>query len=146
LAQRVSRAMLVRKVPPTPQNYHVWYNYLAQIDADLANAIDALIHSGRPFTEQVNSDLYKSYILSKCADEQVRKIQQEMQAVLADIMENISSVGEATKDYGNHLETSASRLGPTAEISDVRSVLRLLADSTIGMARTAKGNRAGGVA
>jgi len=138
LAQRAVRAMVQHRIPATPENYHVWYNHLAHIDADLSHAIDAYLHTRKPFADDVNAELYKTYVLPKYSDDQIRRIQEDMQAIVKDVLDSVSSVDEATAEYTTQLESSAKHLATHADAADVRSVLRLLADKTIGMARTAR--------
>ncbi len=51
------------KVPVTPDNYAVWYEYYKGINLDLKRAIDGLLSTNVSFTPDVSSSLYKKYIL-----------------------------------------------------------------------------------
>jgi diguanylate cyclase len=49
---RAALAMMERhKVPPHPENYAIWYAYVAGRNPDLTAAIDAILTAGKRFTQ-----------------------------------------------------------------------------------------------
>ena len=48
-AQNAISKMEALHVPPTPDNYSIWYNYFAKINTQLANEIDNRLQQNLPF-------------------------------------------------------------------------------------------------
>jgi len=135
---RVTRVMVQRRIPATPENYHVWYNHLAGIDPDLTRTIDALIHAKKEFTDEVCANLYQTFVLAKYTHDHLRKMQTDMQAILRDAIGSVASAGSATATFGSLLESSASRLESASDLNAVRGVVETLATQTVKMARTTR--------
>ena len=62
IAGRAMRSMADRRIPPTPRNFAVWYQYCAGSHDDLRHAIDLLIKDNRPFDARTSQDLFESYV------------------------------------------------------------------------------------
>ena len=62
VAARAMRGMAEQRIPPTPNNFAVWFHYFAGSNDDLRNAIDLLIDHNRPFETGINQDLFETYV------------------------------------------------------------------------------------
>jgi diguanylate cyclase len=62
IAGRAMRSMAEQRIPPTPTNFAVWFQYFAGSHDDLRNAIDLLIDHNRPFDSRTNQDLFETYV------------------------------------------------------------------------------------
>jgi diguanylate cyclase len=84
VAEKAMRSMAEQHVPPTPNNFHVWFKYTLGAPPVLKRAIDILIGNKRKFDAHTNRDIYESYVGSKAADEAVAyDVSQQLQAVMA---------------------------------------------------------------
>jgi diguanylate cyclase len=84
VAEKATRSMAEQHVPPTPNNFHVWFKYTLGAPPVLKRAIDILIGNKRKFDAHTNRDIYESYVGSKAADEAVAyDVSQQLQAVMA---------------------------------------------------------------
>jgi diguanylate cyclase len=61
-ADRANRLMSQHGVPPTPDNFSVWFCYAMGGSLTLKKTIDILIANKRKFDSAVNRDLYVTYI------------------------------------------------------------------------------------
>src|SRR6476660_5881186 len=69
---------------PTPNNFHVWFNYVLGTPPVLKRAIDILIGNKRKFDAGTNREIYTSYVGSKAVDEAVASDSlKKKQAVMA---------------------------------------------------------------
>ncbi len=59
LANRATRFMAQNGIPPTPDNFHVWFAYSAGTSADLKRTIDVLISNKRTFSAAQNRELFR---------------------------------------------------------------------------------------
>ena len=84
VAEKAMRAVTEQRVPPTPQNFHVWFKYALGIPVELKRTIDILITSKRKFDAATNRDLYLTYVGSKGTDDAVaHQVSQQLHTVLA---------------------------------------------------------------
>src|SRR5436190_20681471 len=84
VAETAMRSMAEQRVPPTPNNFHVWFNYVLGTPPVLKRAIDILIGNKRKFDAGTNREIYANYIGSKAADETVAyNVPQQLRPVRA---------------------------------------------------------------
>jgi diguanylate cyclase len=57
IADRASRFMSQHAVPPTPENFSVWFNYAMGASPALRKTIDILVANKRKFDSATNHDL-----------------------------------------------------------------------------------------
>ena len=78
------RPIAEQHVPPTPNNFHVWFKYALGTPPELKRTIDILVANKRKFDAATNRDLYTTYVGSKGTDEAVAyHVSQQLHAVLA---------------------------------------------------------------
>lgn len=61
-ADRANRLMVQHGVPPTPDNFSVWFYYVSGASLTLKKTIDILIANKRKFDSATNRDLYITYV------------------------------------------------------------------------------------
>jgi diguanylate cyclase len=107
VAEEAIRSMAGQRVPPTPNNFHVWFNYVLGTPPVLKRAIDILIGNKRKFDAGTNREIYANYIGSKAENE----------AVAYDVSQQLHSVMSSAKQF---LTTAiADNRTQMAVISDV---------------------------
>src|SRR5665647_285583 len=62
IADRAGRSMSQNAVPPTPNNFSVWFNYAMGASPALRKTIDILIGNKRKFDASINHELFVTYI------------------------------------------------------------------------------------
>jgi diguanylate cyclase len=60
-SEKAFAAMTAHGVPPTPENFTVWYAYAAGLVLELKRAIDLMIANQDAFNQTANSDLYSRF-------------------------------------------------------------------------------------
>src|SRR5216683_1585111 len=76
-------AMAKQRVPPTPNNYHLWFKYSLGASSDLKRTIDILISNKRKFDKATNQDLFASYIGSQATEAAVvHQVSQQLHGVM----------------------------------------------------------------
>jgi diguanylate cyclase len=84
VAEKAMRFMSLHRVPPTPNNFHLWFNYSLGTAADLKRAIDILIGNKRKFDATTCRDLFATYIGSHGTDDAaVNDVSQQLHSVMA---------------------------------------------------------------
>jgi diguanylate cyclase len=79
------RLMAQQRVPPTPNNFHLWFKYSLGTSPDLKRAIDILIGNKRKFDATTCHDLFATYIGSPPADDGAvnNNVSQQLHSVMA---------------------------------------------------------------
>ena len=62
VAETAMQHMGEQRVPPTPQNFQVWFKYALGTSADLTRTINILIGNKRKFDAATNEELFRTYI------------------------------------------------------------------------------------
>lgn len=106
VAERAFRSMAQQRVPPTPNNFHVWFKYALGNSVELKRAIDILIGNKRKFDAQTNHDLFATYVGSQHADD----------AAVNDVSNQLHSVMASAKQF------------VTTAIADNRSQMQAISD------------------
>jgi diguanylate cyclase len=106
VAEKAMRSMAHQRVPPTPNNFHVWFKYSLGTSPELKRAIDILIGNKRTFDAATNRGLFATYVGSRGADD----------AAAYDASQQLHSVMTSAKQF------------LTSAIADNRSQIRAIND------------------
>jgi diguanylate cyclase len=83
VAEKAVRAMAEQRVPPTPNNFHVWFNYVLGTPPVLRRAIDILIGNKRKFDAATNREIHANYIGAKAENDAVAyNVSQQLHSVM----------------------------------------------------------------
>ncbi len=121
------------KIPVTPRNYAVWYEYAAGNNRNLSERLDNLIKSGAPINSGVISALYVEFIDNAYELSQLEKAQQliaELQGSLGIVLD--SAYGN-TSEYGDSLDRFQKRIKADMDMEQLDFLLRDMASSTEAM-------------
>jgi diguanylate cyclase len=88
-ADRARDLMTRHAVPPTPDNFAVWFQYVLATDEDFNRTIDIVISNKRKFDKRINCGLVQA----------VRKLQGQERAVASMVTERLSSVLSQATSY-----------------------------------------------
>jgi diguanylate cyclase len=92
VAEKAMRSMAQQRVPPTPNNFHVWFKYSLGTWLDLKRAVDILIANKRKFDAPTNHDLFVTYVGSHVgADAAVDNASQQLHSVMASAREFLTT-------------------------------------------------------
>lgn len=123
LARQALDHMSKHKVPASPDNFAIWFQYAARSDSNLSKTIDVLIGNRKPFTEQTNRDLVRLFILGDqqaAMSEKVRELVHGARNLLAGAIDDQS----AQISKLEHVATQASQHDP-------KSLLAVLLDELL---------------
>ena len=68
VARKAVDLMAMYRVPPTPDNFSVWFTYALGASIELKRAIDILIGNKRRFDAKTNNDLFNAYVGLQASD------------------------------------------------------------------------------
>jgi len=136
LAHAAMKAMATHTVPPTPQNYALWYAYVSGTPTELLRGIDTIIAQRLPFTEELSAQLAKRYLGDSTASIQVLETGGRLQAVIDQVRRYIDDQAGDIGNFGHTLDTFSSAIGKTqppaaqmrALIADLISETQVMAE------------------
>ena len=121
-------AMAQLKIPTTPENYAIWYEYIAGKKPALVEKIDALKAEGREFTQTVNDDLYETY-MGKRPEPSVIQINTSVKSVIDNLLAQTKSQDNGLSKYSESLEKISNEATNIAQLSDLEALIeRLVSD------------------
>lgn len=107
IAGRAMRSMAEQRIPPTPTNFAIWFQYYAGSHDDLRNAIDLLIDHNRPFDSRTNQDLFETYIAP------------QVSAVVIDTSERLHALMGAAKEFlASAIADNRSQMQMISQVAD----------------------------
>jgi diguanylate cyclase len=115
---RAALGMMERhKVPPTPENFAIWYAFVAGRNPALTDAINAVLSGGGKFTQKVNEELYERFAVFGQDKAELREVGLRVEEAVGKVLEFLSNAGQGTANYGAALETFSGRLsgGPAPD-------------------------------
>jgi diguanylate cyclase len=84
VAQQAQGLMVQYRVPPTPDNFAVWFKYALGTSPQLKQAINVLIGNKRKFDTTTNRDLYRAYVGGQAAERTVDLgVSEQLSALMA---------------------------------------------------------------
>jgi diguanylate cyclase len=136
IAKAALESMGLHEIPPTPQNFAIWYEYHGLQSPDLKRAIDILVSNHRPFDEGVLQDLYERFFSSVREQRALHDTSHRVQQTLVEVIRLVEAAGSDAHRYGETLHDVsvqvAENVRPLAAL-----VERLIhdADETVGRSR-----------
>jgi diguanylate cyclase len=116
-------------IPVTPENYSVWYEYVAGANDPLRVALDDLMANGKSVSEELTADLYERYVTS-AVRKKLDKTRSALRTLLDEIGGSIASADGEVSKYQASLEGYSSRLDESAGSGFLKDIITRLADET----------------
>jgi len=126
------------KVPITPQNYRVWFEYYSGTNKELLEEINSIIEARRKFTPELNRYLYTKYFGDDHNKEMLREVQAKTINVLKNFLEQVLATTNTTSDYGNKLEKYSEQLSKAEDLSEIQEILENMIRETSHMVESTR--------
>lgn len=117
-------------IPPTPDNFEVWYIYYAGLDPELEQAINLLIQSNKRITEERCKDIHQRYISHVKTEEAVRRTGDMIYDTLREMVEPIQNAKTATQAYGVTLTAASEELASASSKQILEDLVRRVVSET----------------
>ena len=124
-------------VPPTPQNYAVWFKYVAGEEPALKERIDSLKEHTGAFTEKVNDELFHAYG-AECDVREFERIKHNMVTLLREFGQLVVEAGRNVDGYHDHLSEAVADLEQCDDMDGFGALLRDLMVRTQSVQSTTK--------
>jgi diguanylate cyclase len=125
-------------IPPTPENYMIWYHDIAETLPDLSKMLRLIEAQNRTFDDDVCEQVYQKFFSSdrqtKLIDETCARMESTMTRMLAQMTEASGS----TNQYGQVLEGIQSQLAAPEGVNEVKSLVEQVLSETRDMHKRTK--------
>ena len=112
--------MRENQVPPTPENFAIWFEYAAGFNPPLAKTLDKLIDSDKKFDEETSRKIYQKHVgpgsSNAAADSQV-------EAIAGQMLDALKQAGEDTGHYEERLQSFSGTLDNTDDDTEFRKLV-----------------------
>jgi len=106
-------------IPPTPQNYAIWYEYHGGRNPDLRRTINVLVSNHKEFDETLLDELYERFFTTGRDQRAVRETARRVQETLREVMGAVGETkigtdkyGETLRDVSSEMQSAQSPLAP----------------------------------
>jgi diguanylate cyclase len=124
--------MTKHRVPVTPENYSLWYEYVLGANTGLCNRMDELIGGQAEFTETLTHELYERFV-SRCNTEKMESIRGNLQSIIKDVSTSLSSADARAEHFSDNLGTLDTSLQGKQSLDEIQKLLDSLLSETAQM-------------
>jgi diguanylate cyclase len=122
------------KLKPIPQLYELWFRYY-QGDPEILQAIN---QSQGALDEVTCHKIYKRYLSDTSRDDAVRKISDQIQQAVADMVGMLTSAKQMTSEYGDSMGDMGERIAHADSIEDLSEIVSVIVEDTKKMVQKNK--------
>lgn len=115
-----------RGVPPTPENFAVWYEYAVGDNPDLKKAIDILQSNGKSFTSEVSRELYEQFMGLDLKNRTLRSASDRLGTTIREVSALVTDAGAGAKTYGRALVDLTGEVKADTSADDLQTTIRRL--------------------
>lgn len=110
--------MRTRKIPMTPENFNIWYEYCNGDNPGLSKAVKRLVESKAKFTDDENASLYSEHFGIKKSSRDLHEVGGQIQSVTEQVVTQLKNATDITADYSKTLGDFSKQLAQATD-SDV---------------------------
>ena len=129
ILRRVLPLMSEQRVPTIPQNYAIWYDFVAERNGALASELRSLIELGGEFSPELCRRIYEKYYLDEIRNE-VDGIQETVRDAVESVLNELGHLGEDINHFSDVLDKSDETLKGDPTVKIVRDLIVVLARET----------------
>ncbi|AWK86644.1 GGDEF domain-containing protein [Azospirillum thermophilum] len=122
--------MLADRLPPTPQNFTLWYVYYSGQLPDLIRAIDLAGRDGKTPPQSLLDEFYKRFFTFDAEVQAIRETSEKARHALSRVLEQIGSVETETDRYGHTLTGFRGELDQPLTVGELRAMVAAIAAET----------------
>jgi len=130
LARQAMDLMSQHRIPPSPDNFSIWFQYVARSSTELNRTIDVLIGNGKTFDDVINRDLVRTYLIGG----QQANLSDKIGGLVSSAKELLAS---AIDDQNTQIKTLQD-VSTQAEIADPKALIGSLLDELLKATSRAK--------
>lgn len=129
LLRKVLPMMTRQGVPTIPQNYAVWFDFVADRNPELRRELDRRIRDGVQFTPALCRRLYEKFYVDEARAE-VDGLRESMRDAVNTVLRELGDLGTDITHYSAVLDNCSNTLGSDLTQDDLKKLMLTLASET----------------
>lgn len=130
LAKTAIGLMAERSVPPTPENFELFYAYAAGQNPAVSRILGDMLAGRKAFTPTVLEDLRKRFFSKFRMEEEVQSVGDSVSETLDAMLTKLAEAGRNTEDYGRTLSAASGELSAEQSAGGVQKIVESLRSAT----------------
>jgi diguanylate cyclase len=132
VAQKAQSLMAQHRVPPTPDNFAVWFKFALGTSPQLNMAMNVLIGNKRKFDPATNRDLFRAYVGGQAAERAIDLgVSEQLSALMASAQQSLATAIDDNRTQVRALgEVSAEASTGASPRKLIESLVRELSRAT----------------
>jgi len=123
--------MRENQVPPTPENFAIWFKYAAGVNPPLAKTLNKMIDSDKIFNEQTSRKIYQKHVGPGSANAAANN---QVEAIAGQMLDALKQAGENIENFEERLQSFSGTLDNTDDDTDIRKLVDNMVAETKSMA------------
>ncbi|MEQ8965838.1 MAG: diguanylate cyclase [Azospirillaceae bacterium] len=120
-------------IPPTPENFAVWYAYAAGNNPDLVRTIDILRSNSQAFTPERSAELFAKFVGHDSQREVVESVTREIGTALGEMITLLKDTGRDTGRFGDSLAAFEKTLDGDPNLGQIQQMVQAMVQQTRAM-------------
>lgn len=117
------------RIPVTPQNFTVWFDYVSGRSEMLSEIIDGMMEKGEPINTDVTMNLYERFY-GEATQSQVMAAQDRVETILGELFASLSSADSEVSQYADSLNECGENIEPGMPAERLEAIVSTLIEST----------------
>ena len=130
LAEQALMAMQARGIPPTPENFAVWYLHQSGGNPALGRAIAAFDKSPEGFTAERSAELNRAYCRTIDHSRHIQQVSERFNGLVEEVTAKLGIATSQTRDYSERLSSLGSGISSVIDPSQLVTLVRELENQT----------------
>ena len=123
-------------VPPTPENYAVWFHYTQAKNQDLVHEVNHVISNKLKFTNEVCSYLYNKFVVVNRNQKVLDDASLAAQKVLLEVLRVVNDFSGETEHYNKDVDQYLDRISHDFEDENVKKIFGELVSATASLRKS----------
>ncbi len=120
----------------TPENYHVWFEYVRGENSQLVSQVERIRQAGEAFTKEINKKLYTEFFDDDDDERARRLVQKRTHAVLRDALNGILTSQSSTSEYQDSLHDFTEAMTNLTDTKGIAGLVKELVRESNRMAES----------
>ncbi|MGL4209904.1 MAG: GGDEF domain-containing protein [Candidatus Adiutrix sp.] len=135
LVKKLLPFMATRSIPVSPQNYHLFYDYLSDVNPELTKTINGLLSSKACFHPQLSKDLYHYFCVGRPNETALSKATSDFMAMSDTLKQGLFEAQNQTSHFLDVLTDSSKQMTAVVTPDELQTVLgELLHETELALA------------
>ncbi|MBC7906729.1 MAG: diguanylate cyclase, partial [Rhodospirillaceae bacterium] len=117
-------------VPAHPNNFTIWYAFVADRNPELTKAINGILRAGQKFSDEACSELYERYFGTSQQEAELRAVGKRIEDAVARVMDYLVTANQGAVHYGEALQNFSGELEGNAAAAELGALVRSILDET----------------